>query len=69
VPGWSASHGVAGADYQGDFDTNAASGLRPLRVSGFAVGAADYVASIWVADDGTPWAAVHGLDVDAYQNA
>lgn len=69
ISGWSASHGVAGADYQGVFDTNAASGLRPMRVSGFAVGGADYVASIWVADDGTPWAAAHGLDGDAYQTA
>lgn len=64
---WTASHGVAGADYQGVFDQNVANGFRPVRVSGFTVGGADYFASIWVGDDGTPWAASHGLDADAYQ--
>lgn len=67
LPAWTASHGVAGADYQGVFDQNVASGLRPLRVSGFTVGDADYIASIWGGDDGTRWAAVHGLDGDTYQ--
>jgi CubicO group peptidase (beta-lactamase class C family) len=65
---WSASHGVAGADYQGVFDSNVAAGMRPLRVSGFTVGGADYFASIWVGDDGTPWAAGHGMDNATYQS-
>lgn len=67
IGAWSASHGVPGADYQGVFDQNVANGLRPVRVSGFVAGGSDYVASIWVGDDGTPWAAMHGLDGDAYQ--
>lgn len=64
---WNANHGVAGADYQGIFDANVAAGLRPLRVSGFSAGGAEYFASIWVGDDGTPWAAMHGLDSASYQ--
>ncbi|CAN5625933.1 hypothetical protein BH09CHL1_BH09CHL1_06740 [soil metagenome] len=67
--GWSAAHGVAAVDYQGVFDSNVASGLRPHRVSGFTVGGIDYIASIWVGDDGTPWAAAHGLDNASYQAA
>ena len=67
IGGWSAAHGVPGADYQSVFDQNVAAGMRPLRVSGFTVGGADYIASIWVGDDGTPWAAMHGLDADGYQ--
>ena len=70
VPGgWTAAHGIAGADYQGIFDQNVAAGFRPLRVSGFTVGGADYIASIWVGDDGTPWAASHGMDGASYQAA
>lgn len=67
IGGWSASHGVRGVDYQGVFDQNVANGLRPVRVSGFVAGGSDYVASIWVGDDGTPWAAMHGLDASSYQ--
>jgi CubicO group peptidase (beta-lactamase class C family) len=65
--GWTASHGVAGADYQSVFDQNVASGFKPLRVSGFTVGGADYIASIWIPDDGIGWAAFHGLDNASYQ--
>lgn len=65
--GWTASHGVAGADYQGIFDQNVASGFKPLRVSGFTVGGADYFASIWIPDDGIGWSAFHGLDNASYQ--
>ncbi len=67
--GWSANHGVPGPDYQGVFDQNVAQGLRPVRVSGFTVGGADLFASIWVPDDGTPWAASHGLNSAEYQAA
>lgn len=65
--GWTASHGVAGADYQSVFDQNVASGFKPLRVSGFTVGGADYFASIWIPDDGIGWSAFHGLDNAGYQ--
>lgn len=67
--GWSASHGVAGADYQALFDSNVASGLMPLRVSGYSIGGADYYASIWIGWDGRGWSAVHGLDDAAYRAA
>ncbi|CAN5625973.1 hypothetical protein BH09CHL1_BH09CHL1_06750 [soil metagenome] len=67
--GWSAAHGVAGADYQALFDSNVASGLMPLRVSGYTIGGADYYASIWIGWDGRGWSAVHGLDDAAYRAA
>ena len=66
IGGWSASTGCPGPT-TGMFDQNVAAGLRPLRVSGFTAGGADYIASIWIGDDGTPWAASHGLDAAGYQ--
>jgi CubicO group peptidase (beta-lactamase class C family) len=70
VPGgWSAAHGVAGADYQALFDSNVANGLMPLRVSGYTIGGADYYASIWIGWDGRGWSAVHGLDDASYRAA
>ncbi|MGH2549095.1 MAG: serine hydrolase, partial [Thermomicrobiales bacterium] len=67
--GWSAAHGVAGADYQALFDSNVAGGLMPLRVSGYSIGGADYYASIWIGWDGRGWSAVHGLDDASYRAA
>lgn len=67
APGWMAHHGVPGGDYQGIFDQNVANGYRPVRVSGYTVGGADYFASIWVGDDGSGWSALHGADNASYQ--
>jgi CubicO group peptidase (beta-lactamase class C family) len=65
--GWSAAHGVAGADYQALFDSNVASNLMPVRVSGYSIGGSDYYASIWIGWDGRGWDAVHGLDDGSYR--
>jgi CubicO group peptidase (beta-lactamase class C family) len=68
MPAWDARHAIAGADYQAQVDANIANGLKPLRVSGYTVGGADYFASIWITDDGSVgWAARHGLDNASYQ--
>jgi CubicO group peptidase (beta-lactamase class C family) len=69
VNGWSAHHGVPGADYQALFEQNAANGLRPVRVSGYTVGGSDYFASIWIGADGQGWSAIHGADNAGYQQA
>lgn len=69
VSGWTARHAVPGGDYQGVFDENVANGFRPLRVSGYTVGGSDYIASIWIGDDGSGWSAIHGADNATYQTA
>jgi CubicO group peptidase (beta-lactamase class C family) len=68
MPSWDARHAVAGADYQGIVDANIANGLKPLRVSGYSIGGSDYIACIWITDDGSyGWQARHGLDNASYQ--
>lgn len=68
APGWTARHGVPGGDYQAVFDENVANGFRPVRVSGYTIGGSDYIASIWIGDDGSGWSAMHGVDNATYQD-
>jgi len=68
-PGWAevARHGIAEADYQTEFDKIANSGYRPVWVDGYDVGGKTFFNVIFRPNDGTPWAARHGLDGNGYQ--
>ena len=66
-PAWAARHGLDAESYQAEFDFWAASGYRPVDVSGYSLDGRDYYAAIWYEESGVAWAARHGLDEADYQ--
>ncbi len=64
---WVARHGMNSAQYQQAFNTYAAQGYRPVRVSGYVVGGVDYYAAIWDKAPSAGWVARHGLTSAQYQ--
>jgi len=72
VGGWSASHGLSSADYQKEFDKQAAKGFMPICIDGSGTGSATRYSVIFAATDipeqrqfsktGTSVAALNGLD-------
>ncbi|MDP9386419.1 MAG: peptidoglycan DD-metalloendopeptidase family protein [Actinomycetota bacterium] len=69
-PGWGevARHGIPQSQYQVEFERISKSGYRPVWVDGYDVNGETFFNVIFRPNDGTGWAARHGLTSDAYQS-
>lgn len=68
-PGWGevTRSGIAEASYQAEFDKATSSGYRPVWVDGYNVNGAVFFNAIFHPNDGTAWAARHGMTGAQYQ--
>lgn len=66
-PAWIARHGLTSAQYQQEFNTQAANGYRLVLVNGYTVQGTDYFAAIWEKSSGGAWIARHNLTSAQYQ--
>lgn len=68
-PGWAeiARHGIPQHEYQTEFEKIWKSGYRPVWVDGYDVNGDTFFNVIFRPNDGTAWAARHGLTAGAYQ--
>ena len=66
-PGWVGMHGLSRADYQAQFDTLTAQGLRPVDISGYERNGGDAYAALFVASTVPGWTAYHGIAASDYQ--
>ncbi|WP_156256608.1 papain-like cysteine protease family protein [Sandarakinorhabdus oryzae] len=67
--GWVARHGITAAQYQAGVDEWAHAGMRPLSLSAWRTGSGSRFACIYEKGGSGAWAARHGLDSAAYQQA
>src|SRR5215211_528051 len=69
-PGWAevARHGIAEANYQTEFDRIVSSGYRPIWIDGYDVNTKTFFNVVFKPQDGTVWAARHGMTSSDYQN-
>ena len=68
-PAWTAKHGLTSAQYQAEFDKQAASGFRLVHVGGYGLGGQERYVAIWEKSGGPPWLGRHGLGAANYQSA
>lgn len=68
-PGWAevARFGIADANYQTEFDRIRSSGYRPVWIDAYDVNGKIFFNVIFRPDDGTLWAARHGMTSNEYQ--
>jgi CubicO group peptidase (beta-lactamase class C family) len=64
---WIAHHDQSSQQYQQTFDALTKKGYRPIYLAGYPVGKSYALASIFVADKVTDWAARHDLASEQYQ--
>jgi Bacterial tandem repeat domain 1/Astacin (Peptidase family M12A) len=64
---WVARHGMTSAQYQAEFNTNAAQGYRLAQVSGYSVNGQECYAAIWDKSSTSAWTARHGMTSAQYQ--
>lgn len=67
--GWVARHGLTAAQYQADVTTWSNQGFRPLSLSAWRTTAGSRFACVYEKGGSGTWAARHGLDAAAYQQA
>jgi Bacterial tandem repeat domain 1/Papain-like cysteine protease AvrRpt2 len=68
-PGWTARHGLTAAQYQAEVSNWSNQGFRPLSLSAWRTGNGSRFACVYEKAGTAPWAARHGLDSAAYQQA
>jgi len=66
-PGWVGMHGVSGDDYQAQFTSLTAQGLRPVDISGYEVGGSARYAALFEASSVPAYDARHGIPGGDYQ--
>jgi len=64
---WVAKHGLTAAQYQTEFNTQAAAGYHLVLVNGYTVNGVDYYAALWDKSSVGPWEAHHGMSAAQYQ--
>ncbi len=62
-----AYHGVTAAQHQTNFNTWSAQGYRMISLSVYGDTSNPLYAAVWIQRQGSPWAAVHGVDSAGYQ--
>jgi len=67
-PAWAARHGMTAKQYQAEFDVQVKAGLRPVQISGYAVGGEARYAAIFEKSAGPAWVARHGMTAKQYQS-
>lgn len=65
--GWTAFHGLSGAQYQQRFDEFTGKGYRPHQVESYQDGGSTRYAVIFRKQSGPAYSAYHGLDAGAHQ--
>jgi hypothetical protein len=64
---WIARHGLTSAQYQQEFNTQAANGYHLVLVNGYTVAGVDHFAAIWEQSSTPAWIARHDLTSSQYQ--
>jgi CubicO group peptidase (beta-lactamase class C family) len=66
-PAWVARHGLTSAQYQQEFNTQAANGYRLVLVNGYTVNNQDRYVALWDKSPSGAWIARHGMSASQYQ--
>jgi hypothetical protein len=67
APAWVARHGMTGAQYQAEFNTQTGQGYRLLNLASYLSGGKIRYAAIFVRAGGPAWTAYHGLNAQQHQ--